>query len=167
MLHKFSGRKFAQGWSVGGGGVREFAPKAWPKAWSSQAKSRAVEIYSAKLCLSFEHKKWNLDFCSRANPLVALKMVNFAPERNARETSGFPLPALPCPVFLPLSWESVQAVAGRSYADVMTEFSTIHRFPYFFSYGGSARRFTRVWSSAIRYSDLEGILEKIKERTLV
>ena len=56
-------------------------------------------------------------------------MVNFAPQRNARHTSGFPFPTLLS--FLPLPLESVRTVGVRSYADVITKFSRIHRFPQF------------------------------------
>ena len=54
-------------------------------------------------------------------------MVNFAPKRNATYMSGTHFPTLLS--FLPLLPESVRTVV-RAYADVITKFSGIDRFPF-------------------------------------
>ena len=59
-----------------------------------QAKSKALEISSAKFFRPPSTRKINLQFFTRASPLVVPKMVDFAPQRNARYTSGFPFSTL-------------------------------------------------------------------------
>ena len=59
-----------------------------------QGKSKALEISSAKFFPPPSTRKINLEFFTRANPLVVPKMVDFTPQRNARYTSGFPFSAL-------------------------------------------------------------------------
>ena len=65
---------------------------------------------------------------TRPNPLVAPKMVNFAPkQRNATYMSGTHFPTLLS--FLLLLPESVRTVVWV-YADVITKFSGIDEFPF-------------------------------------
>ena len=59
-----------------------------------QAKSKALEISSAKFFRPPSTRKINLEFFTRVSPLVVPKMVDFAPQRNARYTSGFPFSTL-------------------------------------------------------------------------
>ena len=59
-----------------------------------QAKCKALEISSAKFFRPPSTRKINLQFFTRASPLVVPKMVDFAPQRNARYTSGFPFSTL-------------------------------------------------------------------------
>ena len=68
-------------------------------------------------------KKSQSGFFTRANTLVAPKMFDFAPKRNA---------FLPYWVFfLHLPLDSVRTVGVQSYAAVITKFYRIHRFPQF------------------------------------
>ena len=70
-------------------------------------------------------RNFNLDF-TRATPLVALRMVNFSPKRNATYMSKtlFPSP-------LSLFTSTPRVCTGRlSYSDVITKFSGIDRFPF-------------------------------------
>ena len=67
-------------------------------------------------------------------------MVNFAPKRNATYMSGTHFPTLMS--FFPLLPESVRTVV-RAYADAITKFSGIDRFPFSIpshdTYGGPLR----------------------------
>ena len=64
-------------------------------------------------------------------------MVNFAPEQNGTYMSVTPFPT---PVwFLSLLPESVRPSGLRAYADVITKFSGIDRFPFSFKYGATLR----------------------------
>ena len=89
-----------------------------------QAKKQSLRIFLRKILSSVEHKKNQSRFFIRANTLVAPKMVTFAPNRNARYTSSILIPTLPS--------ASVRMVF-RAYAEVITKFSRIHRFPIFFN----------------------------------
>ena len=75
--------------------------------------------------------------------MVAPKMVNFAPiKRNATSVSGTPFPSVQSFFLFPLPPESVPP-----YADVITKFSGIDRFPFSLSYGAPLR--------ALRFFDLQ------------
>ena len=84
-----------------------------------QAKSKALEILPQNFVISPAQENQS-GFFTRANTLVAPKMADFAPKQNA---------FLPSEFFLHLPSESVRTVGVRSYADAITKFSRIHRFP--------------------------------------
>ena len=85
-------------------------------------KAKPFKFLPQNLVISWA-KKNQSGFFTRANTLVAPKMFDFAPKRNA---------FLPYWVFfLHLPLDSVQTVGFQSYADVITKFYRIHRFPQF------------------------------------
>ena len=132
----------------GGGGERLGFSWSVTKAWPSTSK--ALEISSAKFCRQSSTRKINLEFFTRADPFVPPKMADFAPQRNLRYTSGFPF--LPYRVFLPLPLESVRTVGVRSYADVITNFFRIHRFPQVLLISGASLRALRARGRSTIYS---------------
>ena len=77
-----------------------------------QTKSKALEISSEKFSRQSSTRKIDLEFSTRANPLVVPKMVDFAPQRNARYTSGFPFYTL-----LSFFYPYLKSVYGRSAFD--------------------------------------------------
>ena len=82
----------------------------------------------AKMFFVSRTQETSIQIFARPNLLVAPKMVNFAPKRNVTYMSGtahFPILLS----FLPLLPESVRTVV-RAYADVITKFSGINRFPF-------------------------------------
>ena len=111
----------AKCWPSGRRGEK-VAPGAWPKAWSR--KKQSLRIVFAIFRRQQSSTKKQSRFFTRATPLF----------QNERQGTRLRSPSLPYWVFLPLPSESVRPVGARSYLDIITKFSQIHRFPIFFSY---------------------------------
>ena len=108
-----------------------------------QAKSKALELFSQYFVVSSRaQKKINLDFSLEQLRSLPLKWLILF--QNETQGTRLWFPSLRYWVFLPLPSQSVRPVGVRSYPDVITKISRIHRFPIFFSYeaplarGGSA-----------------------------
>ena len=93
MLHKFSFMNSpGQILTKRGGGETKLLLERDQKR--DQATKQSLKIFFWVILSSVEHKKHQSRFFTRATPLVATKMVNFAPKRNARYTSGIPFATL-------------------------------------------------------------------------
>ena len=89
-------------------------------------------------------------------------MVNFAPKRNATYKSGTLFRTL-LSFFLPLFPESLRTFV-RTYAEVITKFSDIDRFPFSITYHDSFGAPLRA--RTLRYQDLNDEQEKIVHEIL-
>ena len=113
--HEFNCQTFDQGWEGRDRLLVERDQKC------DHAKSKGLEISFAKFCHQLSTRKINLDFSLEQTSWLNIKMVDFAPKRNAFLPFFF--------FFLHLPSESVWTVGVRWYPDVITKFSRIHRFP--------------------------------------
>ena len=101
-----------------------------------QRKSKALEIVFAKFCRQSSTRKINLDFSFEQICWLPLNWLIL--RQNEMQGTLLTFPSLLYWVFLPLPSASVRMVF-RAYAEVITKFSRIHRFPIFFSNGAPLR----------------------------
>ena len=149
FIHKFACQNFDQ-MGTGGIGLLQVV-RSWSVTKSLTNQKAELQKFISENFVVSRTKETSSYIFTPATPLVAPKMINFAPKRNATYMSGTPFPTL-LSFFTPTS--RVCTDGRTTSAGVITKYSGIDRFPFAMGKGlrcAHGRSAIKIWNALESY----------------